>query len=695
MFNISFHGGRRFVPQASAGAKWRGTAEGSTVSQTQDRAGVHTERAAAAVTGTLAVASLAALVCVWLVARYVSAQPPLPGRPQQDAFTVYVSGIADLIARLASAVTLGCLAGVAFFVRPAPSAELSASGRRLARTAAHAAQVWAWSSVLLTFANSAFVNGVPMGYTLRPDAWWTFQSATPSGLAWLFSAIVAFACAAVGYASRRVAAYALALVAGAVALVFVAVTGNVTVGANHDWATDASVWLTLAVVGLVSTATAVLLLGHGKPAAIGRRVRRYQRLVPWFAVPALVGIGVVGWQQLAGESPLASTYGWTVLAQGGLLVALLLTWAVRQLSGVRGLRWVLIDGVLLVGWLAVAASANHLVTPRFTVPQSIQINYLGYEVPTPVSFARLVGLGRPNWLWVALSVAAIVAYLWGVARLRRRGGSWSPGRTLPWVAGWVLMLALAVTGFWEYSTVAFSWHMFVHMTVNMLVPVLCVLGGPITLVRAASLDRSADLPGPRELSLAIESSRPVNRLFSPPVLWVNYIASLFLIYFTPLFPWLMRYHWAHQLMLLYFMATGYAFFNLIVGIDRQRSELPHLVKLAMVISIMPFHAIFAVGIMSAKTLIGADFYRAIAVPWIPDLLADQNIAGQITWILGEIPLFVVMVALAAQWFSHDRAENAVSDIAQDSGTDDSFDAYNDMLAQLANRDRDGARGRRP
>jgi len=75
-------------------------------------------------------------------------------------------------------------------------------------------------------------------------------------------------------------------------------------------------------------------------------------------------------------------------------------------------------------------------------------------------------------------------------------------------------------------------------------------------------------------------------------------------------------------------------------------------------------------------------------------MADQSTAGQITWILGEIPLFIVMIALAAQWFVHDRAENAVSDVAQDSGADDSFDAYNDMLAQLAERDR-GLPRRRP
>ena len=42
------------------------------------------------------------------------------------------------------------------------------------------------------------------------------------------------------------------------------------------------------------------------------------------------------------------------------------------------------------------------------------------------------------------------------------------------VALGALTLFLAVTGLWEYSTVTYSWHMVVHMTVNMMVPVLCV-----------------------------------------------------------------------------------------------------------------------------------------------------------------------------------------------------------------------------
>lgn len=155
------------------------------------------------------------------------------------------------------------------------------------------------------------------------------------------------------------------------------------------------------------------------------------------------------------------------------------------------------------------------------------------------------------------------------------------------------MVYLATSGFWEYSTVVFSWHMFVHMTVNMLVPVLCVLGRPWPWSprRPRSARRAS-----RRASANWRPTGPIigpfQLLTAPPLLWLGYVGSLFAVYYTPkVFSWLMRYHWAHQLMLLAFMVTGYGFFNLLIGPERSSWQMPHLVKLALLISIMPFHAI--------------------------------------------------------------------------------------------------------
>lgn len=641
---------------------------------------------------TVVLAVGVAVVFAWWIGHQLTILPPLPARLQADAVTGFVSVLADLVARLSGVWTLGSVLAIILFTAPGPEMTLTEPGRRLARQAMRGAQLWFWSSLLLTFANTAFVNGVPMGYTFRPDAWLYFQLASPSGIAWAFSAIVAAGIAVLGLVGRFYAAFAIVYVLGLLAETFVATTGNVTVGVHHDWATDAAVAVSFAIIPLATAAVAVFLRGTAEGAdATASRVRRYHLLVlPLVAVAAVFHL-LIAWQELAGESPFATFFGIPTVGFFVCFAILIVLWAVRQVTGRLTWAFVVPDVVVFVAYLALRSAANHVAPPRFLDPDNFltQINYLGYLVEIPATAARLFGFGRPNLLWVLLTVFAMVAYLVGVAKIHRRGGKWPIGRTLPWFGGWFVVGFIAVTGFWEYSTAVYSWHMVVHMTVNMLVPALCVLGAPFTLLQTASAKRDAEgqLPGLRELSLAVEEYRPFQLAMSPPVLWLNYVASLFVVYFTPIFPWLMKYHWAHQLMLVYFMVTGYLFFNLVIGHDRQSWNMPHLVKLALMISIMPFHAIFAVGILSSQTIIGETFYRTLDVTWVGDLMADQSVAGQAAWLLGEIPLFVAVIALSVQWFQQDKVDARSFDDAQGT-SDDPVDAYNEMLAQLAARDRE-------
>lgn len=651
-------------------------------------------------------AGLVAVLLVWWVMGWLAGQPPLPARPETDPFTGYVSGVADVVARLSGTAALGFMFAIVAFTPMARHQRTGERAERLRRWTGRAAQLWLWSSLILTGANATYVNGVPLAYALTPGTWWDFITTTPAGLAWLVSAVVALATVIVSYTSRAWAAYALAWIVGTLAWTFVSVTGNVTVGLHHDWATDAAIFVAVAWSVVASAAVAVVARGNDvaapdNTATAINRARRYQRLA---AIPLVVLIPshlLIAWQQLAGYPPTGSAYG---LASIGFLVVLgllVVSWVIRRVSGEvdparttpgRAARSVLRDVVLVVAYVALRSAANHLPPPRFLIPQSIQVNYLGYEVNVPATMANLAGLGRPNLLWVGLFVAAAAFYLWGLLRIRAKGDTWPWLRTMFWFLGWGLMLYLAVAGLWEYSTVVFSWHMLVHMTVNMLVPVLCILGAPVSLLQAASRPRPrGQVPGPREASIAINDYRPLRRVFNPFTTWVLYVSSLFLVYLTPLFPWLMRYHWAHQLMLLYFMITGYLFFDLVIGVDRIWN-LPHIGRLAFVIGVMPFHAIFAVAILSSNSLIGGDFYRSIDVSWIPDLMADQSIAGQITWIVGEVPLLIVILALAIQWFQQDTRDAKRLDRAQESGLDDSFDAYNDMLKELARRDRQAGSG---
>mgnify|MGYP003373832610 CR=1 FL=1 len=587
----------------------------------------------------------------------IAAEPLLPGRLQADTATAFVSLVADFVTRLAAVATVG---GFVRFI---------AFGGGLPRWTGRIAQLWFVGALAMAVANTAFVNGVPMGLVARLDVLPGFLGATPSGLAWLANAVVALIAAVLAYRTPARAGSLLVVAAGAIAWIFVGVTGNVSVGADHDWATDANAVASGAMfLILVGTFAAVGVAGTDAR-------RRWRRAMPIAALVAAGGTAMVVWQQLVGAPPWSQPVGQAYL---GLLLCLVLVAVIPDTGWAQG------PAILLVGFLV---STDHLPPPRFLVPQSTQINYLGYEMNVPATVARLAGLGRPNVLWVALCLTALGLYAWGIVRVLRAGGTWPPGRAIAWTLGWGLMLYLAVSGLWEYSTAVFSWHMLVHMTVNMLIPILCVLGGPGTLIAQASRPAQPDtLPGPREWLADLGGSRLLRWVLSPGVLWLVYIGSLFAVYFTPVFAWLMRYHWAHQLMLLHFMAAGYLFFGLVIGVDKNLWPMPHIVRFALIMSVMPFHALFAVGLMSAQSVLGTPFYQNLGVSWVGDLLADQNTAGQITWFTGEIPMFVAVIAFALQWWRADHSEAEAADVAIDEGADDPMAAYNAMLADVARRD---------
>ena len=69
-----------------------------------------------------------------------------------------------------------------------------------------------------------------------------------------------------------------------------------------------------------------------------------------------------------------------------------------------------------------------------------------------------------------------------------------------------------------------------------------------------------------------------------------------------------------------------------------------------------------------------------------DLVADQRLGGAIAWGATEIPMIIVMIALLSQWARSDEREARRSDRIGDRADDEELDAYNRMLAGLAEQD---------
>src|SRR5699024_9255091 len=75
--------------------------------------------------------------------------------------------------------------------------------------------------------------------------------------------------------------------------------------------------------------------------------------------------------------------------------------------------------------------------------------------------------------------------------------------------------------------------------------------------------------------------------------------------------------------------------------------------------------------------------RDLGLDFVPDLLADQKVGGGITWASGELPLLLIMTALAVQWYRSDSRAATQHDRRADRDEDAELAAYNEMLHKMA------------
>ena len=277
------------------------------------------------------------------------------------------------------------------------------------------------------------------------------------------------------------------------------------------------------------------------------------------------------------------------------------------------------------------------------------------ELP-PLTAARLLTHWEPSLLPLLGAGLAALLYLYGVHRLRARGDSWSPWRTLLFVGlGLGSFLVATTSGLAAYDTTLLWVHMVQHMVLGMIVPIFLALGAPITLAL-----RTLPRGGRRTLQSVLHSK--VAAVLTFPVLaGILFVANPFALYLTGWYEATLRNPWLHELNHVHFVLIGCLWFWPILGLDPMPRRIPHPMRLVAVFATMPFHAFLGVAIMSASTLIAADWYRDLGRTWGPSLERDQEIAGGVLWASGDLVALLVLGALFVQWARASEREAARED----------------------------------
>ena len=624
------------------------------------------------------------------------------GLPNPGPVTTYGLPFVRAAGEIAAVIAVGSFLFAAFLVAPQENGVLDVAGYRALRLGSAASAVWTVCAAMLVPLTISDVSGQPVLEHLSPVDVWSATSLVDIAGAWRWTAILA---AAVTIASLPVLRWGWTpvLFAGSlVTLVPLALTGHSSSGGAHDLATN-SLFIHL-VAGAVWAGGLLALLAHamrgraGEGAATALAARRFSALALW----CFIAMGVSGViNALVRMSPadlFRTSYGWLIVGKIVALVVLGALGFLQRRSAVSALqadptargpliRLALTEGAIFGVTFGIAVGLGRTPPPPIKrIPSAAEVA-IGYDFAGPPTVARVLFDWRFDLLFGTAAIVGALVYLAALYRLRHRGDAWPVGRTIAWLLGCATLLFTTSSGLGRYMPAMFSMHMIAHMLLSMLVPILLVLGAPVTMaLRALPAAGRGQPPGPREWLLAALHSK-ISQFFTNPVIaTVMFVVGFYGLYFGGIFDAAVSNHAAHVMMNVHFLLSGYLFYWVVIGIDPTPRPIPHLGKIGMVFASLPLHAFFGVVMMGMKTVLGEPFYRSLQLSWHTDLLGDQKLGGGVAWAAGEVPLVIVMLALLIQWRRSDDRTAKRLDRAADRDDDADLAAYNRMLAHLARRD---------
>ena len=650
------------------------------------------------------VATLAGCTAAAIGALSLAAALTATGLPDPGPVTTIGLPFVRAAGEVAAVVAVGSFLFAAFLVPPQDNGVLDVDGYRALRVGTVAAGAWAVCAALLVPLTISDVSGQPVIAHLNPATLWSLASLINISAAWRWTALLAAVLTVASLPVLRWAWTPLLLVGSLATLLPLGLTGHSSAGGSHDLATNSL--LIHLVAGSLWAGGLLALLIHvfrgGQHADLASR--RFSVIALWCFVAMAVSGVVNALVRVVPSDLLTTNYGRLVVAKFVALCLLgLAGWRQRRTGvvalqadpGSRAglLRLALIEAVLFGLTFGVAVGLGRTPPPPLPIGvPSISDVKIGYDFPGPPTPARVLFDWRFDLIFGTAAIVFAALYLAGVRRLWRRGDAWPMGRTVAWLLGCTALLFVSSSGLGRYMPAMFSMHMAAHMMLSMLVPILLVLGGPGGLaLRALPAAGRGDPPGMGEWLLAALHSRISRFLTNPVVATALFVAGFYGLYLGGLFDAAVGSHIGHVVMNVHFLASGYLFYWVVIGVDPTPRPIPPLAKVAVVFASLPLHAFFAVILMSMQQVLGESFYHSLHLSWHTDLLGDQRLGGGMAWAAGEIPLVVVMIALLVQWSRSDQRTARRLDRAADRDDDSELAAYNAMLAELARRDTSGQR----
>ena len=629
-------------------------------------------------------------------------EPPTQGLPDPGPMVGWGLPISRILTDIAAAFTAAWLIGAAFLNPAGRDGVVSRLGRNDVMRASVSGVVWAVLALVQMVLTLANVLGIPLTEAIRPEVISTYAWDVPTTRALAISALVAAVIVITAVFISSTAGAAILLVLTVIAASLPTLAGHGSGLGDHALALSA---------GVTHIAAAVIWMGGLLILAIHgfRRERGYtdadlKRAAMRFGKAALLAVLLLAISGLANsytrldtfDQLVTTDYGRTVTAKILVLLTLVAIAAVIRrrvvpnMDGEKrtrtfiGLMALELSLVVVAFGIGVALALSDYPRVESLLP-TFGESLLGYPYPPPPTASTLFFgfLFEPVFFVGGMLLAAL--YIMGVMRLRARGDKWPIMRTISWLAGISVMIWTTNAGIALYSQVSIGLHMVQHMTMALMAPIFLVLGGPFTLALRALRPSTGTQRGPREWIIWGLHS-PIARIVTNPFfVFAFFSLSIFVLYFTPLLSFLMGSHIGHVSMQAHFIASGYLFAWIIVGVDPVPKPLPYSARFAVVLLALGVHSFFAVIVMMSSEPLAPEWYGIVRPDWVTDPVADTVFGGQVAWGVTEVPMLFLIILLTVQWMRRDSRDARRHDRQAARDGDAELNAYNAYLEKLNTR----------
>ena len=594
--------------------------------------------------------------------------------------------------------TVGSLLAMAFLLLDSQG-KLSTSGEKLRTFLKCSAAIWlvgALGSIIFTLAQ---ILNSSLAVALDATVIRSFITQITLGQYLAFQAGIALIVLITAFKAHKILSLILLMIISIVGLVAPVFQSHSASGGSHSLVIGS---LVIHVVGLSMWVGGILAIAMLSDTDRPIAVPRFSQLALWAAISVVISGAVNAWARLNFTSAWNSSYAYIVIAKVVATVALVALGYLhrKNLEKKDSINWagfakllpteaiIMVVTVAMGSWLSSTGSPDRPGVQKFNAALSV----VGIETPPKPTLSRILWSYEPDALIIGILITLVALYVKGVMVLTKRGDKWPVGRTISFAIGIAVTDFATSGGLGLYANFSFSYHMMAHMLLGMIAPIFLVLGAPMTLaLRTLPQGRNASERGVRGSLLAALHSKIGVFYTNPIVALLIFDGSLFGLYFTNLFADLMQSHIGHLIMSLHFLAAGFLFFFVIIGVDPNPRRIPHLVQMVVLFAAMSIHAFFSVALMSTTTLIDQGYFASLQTPWLTDLLADQKLGGAIGWSMGEIPILIALVATFINWLRDDTREakridrNTARQAAM--GQPDDLANYNRYLQELAQRDK--------